>query len=427
MGCDKNTIDSEHIIYILEKEGYVIVENETDADAIIINTCVFIEDAKKESIESIFDLVLCKKYGKCKKIIVAGCMAERYKENLISMMPEIDASIGVHNLENILPALKEGGVHIDKSVKTYREYTKRKYTGDGVSAFVRIADGCHSRCSFCAIPLIRGDYRSRKIEDIVFEVNDLAKLGVKEINLIAQETTYYGKDLYGDFMLPKLLFELTSTDISWIRVLYQNPSMITDEIINSVFTVNKIVPYFDIPMQHVNADILRDMNRKGDYASYMGLIDKIREHDVDAAVRSSFIVGFPGEETDEFDELVGFVEEAALDRVGIFIYSEEEGTKALKINKSKAEHEVAMERREKLMEAALDVSADRLKRFVGREIDVLVENVSEDGIIGRSKYDAKEVDGVVYIEKKDNTEIKAGDIIKVVVENSNEYDLFATL
>lgn len=427
LGCEKNTVDGEHILSIVKNKGYNIIDNPEEADIIIINTCAFIEDSKKESIDSIFEHSIYKKYGKCKRLIVSGCMSERYKENFLEMFKEVDSAIGIHNLNNILDAIEKDGFHDSKENISYKEYSGRINTGSLHSAYIRISDGCHANCSFCAIPKIRGKHRSRKIEDIAKEVQNYAQSGVKEINLIAQETTYYGFDLYNKLALPDLLENLSKINgIEWIRVLYQNPVILTDKIIESFFKIDKVLPYFDIPMQHVDKDILKDMNRGNrGYKFYRNMIDKIRGYDDNAVIRSSFIVGFPGETAESFKKLLKFIKKAKIDRVGVFAYSEEDGTDALLINKTKINNRRKLLLREKLMKTAIEVSEERLSRLIGKTIDVLVEKIEDDKIIGRSIYDAPEVDGYVEVYKNSDNmnNIKIGDIIKADIKHNTEYDL----
>lgn len=427
LGCEKNTVDGEHILSIVKNKGYNIIDNPEEADIIIINTCAFIEDSKKESIDSIFEHSIYKKYGKCKRLIVSGCMSERYKENFLEMFKEVDSAIGIHNLNNILDAIEKDGFHDSKENISYKEYSGRINTGSLHSAYIRISDGCHANCSFCAIPKIRGKHRSRKIEDIAKEVQNYAQNGVKEINLIAQETTYYGYDLYNKLALPDLLENLSKINgIEWIRVLYQNPVILTDKIIESFFKIDKVLPYFDIPMQHVDKDILKDMNRGNrGYKFYRNMIDKIRGYDDNAVIRSSFIVGFPGETAESFKKLLKFIKNAKIDRVGVFAYSEEDGTDALLINKTKINNRRKLLLREKLMKTAIEVSEERLSRLIGKTIDVLVEKIEDDKIIGRSIYDAPEVDGYVEVYKNSDNmnNIKIGDIIKADIKHNTEYDL----
>ena len=434
LGCEKNTVDGEHILSIVKNKGYNITDNPEEADIIIINTCAFIEDSKKESIDSIFDHSIYKKYGKCKRLIVSGCMSERYKENFLEMFKEVDSAIGIHNLDNILDAIEKDGFHDASENTIYKEYSGRINTGNSYSAYIRISDGCHANCSFCAIPKIRGKHRSRKIEDIAKEVQNYAQNGAKEINLIAQETTYYGYDLYNKLALPDLLENLSKINgIEWIRVLYQNPVILTDKIIESFFKIDKVLPYFDIPMQHVDKNILKDMNRgNGGYKFYRNMIDKIRGFDDNAVIRSSFIVGFPGETAESFKKLLKFIKKAKIDRVGVFAYSEEDGTDALLINKPKINNRRKLFLREKLMKTAIEVSEERLSRFIGKTIDVLVEKIEDDKIVGRSIYDAPEVDGYVEVYKySDNmnnlNNIKIGEIIKADIKHNTEYDLIGDL
>ena len=434
LGCEKNTVDGEHILSIVKNKGYNITDNPEEADIIIINTCAFIEDSKKESIDSIFDHSIYKKYGKCKRLIVSGCMSERYKENFLEMFKEVDSAIGIHNLNNILDAIEKDGFHDASENTIYKEYSGRINTGNSYSAYIRISDGCHANCSFCAIPKIRGKHRSRKIEDIAKEVQNYAQNGVKEINLIAQETTYYGYDLYNKLALPDLLENLSKINgIEWIRVLYQNPVILTDKIIESFFKIDKVLPYFDIPMQHVDKNILKDMNRgNGGYKFYRNMIDKIRGFDDNAVIRSSFIVGFPGETAESFKKLLKFIKNSKIDRVGVFAYSEEDGTDALLINKPKINNRRKLFLREKLMKTAIEVSEERLSRFIGKTIDVLVEKIEDDKIVGRSIYDAPEVDGYVEVYKySDNmnnlNNIKIGEIIKADIKHNTEYDLIGDL
>ncbi len=431
LGCEKNTVDGEHILSIVKNKGYNIIDNPEEADIIIINTCAFIEDSKKESIDSIFEHSIYKKYGKCKRLIVSGCMSERYKENFLEMFKEVDSAIGIHNLNNILDAIEKDGFHDSKENISYKEYSGRINTGSLHSAYIRISDGCHANCSFCAIPKIRGKHRSRKIEDIAKEVQNYAQNGVKEINLIAQETTYYGYDLYNKLALPDLLENLSKINgIEWIRVLYQNPVILTDKIIESFFKIDKVLPYFDIPMQHVDKDILKDMNRGNrGYKFYRNMIDKIRSYDDNAVIRSSFIVGFPGETAESFKKLLKFIKNSKIERVGVFAYSEEDGTDALLINKTKINNRRKLLLREKLMKTAIEVSEERLSRLIGKTIDVLVEKIEDDKIIGRSIYDAPEVDGYVEVYKNSDNmnDIKIGDIIKADIKHNTEYDLIGDL
>lgn len=425
LGCEKNTVDGEHILAIAERNGYNVTNDANDADIIVINTCAFIEDSKKESIDAIFNHTAFRKYGKCKRLIVSGCLSERYKKDFMDMFEEVDAAMGIHDLENILKAIEKDGFHDADDNVTYKEYVDRVNTGSKHSVYIRISDGCHANCSFCAIPKIRGNHRSRKIEDIVKEAKNYALNGAKEINLIAHETTFYGYDLYNKMSLPSLLEELSKIDgIEWIRVLYQNPIIIDDNVIESMFKIKKVVPYFDIPMQHVDKDILLDMNRgnRGE-EFYKNMINKIRQFDENAVIRTSFIVGFPGETPESFKKLVKFVRDTRLDRVGVFTYSKEDNTDALNVDKKQLSRQRKEILREKLMRVAIDVSEERLSRFIGKTLDVLIEKEEDGKLIGRTKYDAPDVDGYVEVYNDTDVSIKEGDIVKVNITHNTEYDL----
>ena len=425
LGCEKNTVDGEHILAILERNGFQVTYDAQEADVIVINTCGFIEDSKKESIDAIFNHTVFRKYGRCKRLIVSGCLSERYKNEFMDMFQEVDAAIGIHDLENILKAVEEDGFHDAEDNTTYKEYVDRVNTGSKYSVYIRISDGCHANCSFCAIPKIRGNHRSRKIEDIVSEAKRYAEQGAKEINLIAHETTFYGYDIYNKMSLPELLEEISKIDgIEWIRVLYQNPIIINDEVIESMFKIKKVVPYFDIPMQHVDKEILLDMNRgnRGE-EFYKKMIDKIRNFDENAVIRTSFIVGFPGESPESFKKLVKFVRDTRLDRVGVFTYSREENTDAMDVDKKQLSRQRKEVLREKLMRVAIDVSEERLSRFIGKTVDVLIEKEEDGKFIGRTKYDAPDVDGYVEVYNDTDDNLKEGDIVKVNITHNTEYDL----
>lgn len=428
LGCEKNTVDGEHILSILENKGFNITLTPENADVIIINTCAFIEDAKKESIDAIFEHTIYKQYGRCKRIIVSGCMSERYKEDFLKMFKEVDAAIGIYDLEKILDALEKDGFYGSSETPEYKEYGRTVNTKNNFSSYIRISDGCHANCSFCAIPKIRGSHRSRKMETIIEEAEYYAKNGTKEINLIAQETTFYGYDIYKELALPELLKNLSIIEgIEWIRVLYQNPVILNDNIIESFFTTKKVVPYFDIPLQHVDRQILKDMHRAYGYKYYKEMIEKIRSFDINAAIRTSFIVGFPGETKDEFKKLLKFIHITKIDRVGVFTYSEEENTDAALLRKQYASRQKKLLRRERLMQEAIEVSEERLSRFIGKTADVIIENFEDEKAIGRTMYDAPEVDGIVSVYEIDKKNLKKGDIVKVNITHNTEYDLIGNL
>ncbi|MBI4976391.1 MAG: 30S ribosomal protein S12 methylthiotransferase RimO [Spirochaetes bacterium] len=431
LGCEKNTVDSETIIGILENAGHTFTVSPAEADVIIVNTCAFISDAKKESIDKLFDLTVFRQHGKCKRLIATGCIPQRYRNDLTVAFPEVDAFVGTNRLTDILSAIDTGGFYAVDAPKQYEEYNApRVHTGGKGSAFVRIADGCFSTCSFCAIPLIRGAYRSRTIENILAEARAFAAIGVKEINLIAQETTYYGQDIYGERSLARLLGELNSIDgIRWIRVLYQNPALLDAKLRDAFFSFDRVLPYFDIPLQHVNNGILRDMRRGGSRDDFAALIASLRTGNPESVIRTSFITGFPGETDEAYAELLDFVNEIKFDRMGIFVYSEEEGTDALSLDREKVPEETAKIRREELMTAQLSISDERLSRYKGQTLDVLVEKVDTKEITGRSWHSAPEVDGYVYVTmKKDSpAAVSPGDMIRVTIDHNNEHDLYGTI
>jgi ribosomal protein S12 methylthiotransferase len=428
LGCEKNTVDSEIIIGILESRGYTLTQNPEDAHVIIVNTCAFIQDAKKEAIDTIFQLHVFREHGKCERLVITGCLPERYPEEIAEAFPEVDAYIGVNRLTNILDAIEgEKGSHIGTVGEAYEEYeTGRRHTGNAKSAFIRIADGCDAACSFCAIPQIRGAYRSRSLEEVVREVRRYAEQGFGEINLIAQETTFYGMEQQGHPRLTELLKEINTVDgIRWVRVMYQNPIHINDELIDTFFSLDKIIPYFDIPLQHSHPGILKNMRRGGSAEDYLRLIESIRSRG-ECAIRSAFITGFPGEGDTEFEHLTQFITDAQFDRMGIFVYSPEENTPALSLDDAKVSVEEAMFRRETLMERQIEISAKRLSRFVDTTMEVIVENASPDEIIGRSRFDAPEVDGYVNISPDDG-DYAPGDFINVTIDYSDDYDLHGEL
>lgn len=429
LGCEKNTVDAELIIGIMSSNGYAFTQNAHEADIIIVNTCAFINDAKEESIETVLEMGLFKKYGKCDKLIVSGCLSQRYADELEGTFEEVDSFIGVNDLKSILKAAEGSGSYISALSSEYEEYDSGRYhTGKPGSGYIRIADGCYSRCSFCAIPSIRGNYKSKKPENIIAEARSFAKNGVRELNLIAQETNYYGKDLFGESRLVELLEEMNKVDgIEWIRLLYQNPDILSDRLIDKIFELEHLMPYFDIPMQHADSGILKNMNRAGNAEKYLKLIEKVRSRGGGScAVRSSFIVGFPGEGEAEFTKLRDFIEEASFDRMGIFIYSEEDGTAALDLELPKVEYEEAAGRMDELMQLQLDISQQRLSRFIGQEIDVMIENVSPDEILGRSRYDAPDVDGRVILSN-DDYDVSEGEIVRAKIDHNNEHDLYGEL
>lgn len=427
LGCDKNRIDAEIMLSILSKEGFNIVSDEKKADIIIINTCGFIESAKEESINTILEMAQNKESGKCKSIIVTGCMAERYKEELINEMPEINAIIGTGSYKDICQIVKRtlnGESNIVKmdDISYNLDYNDRVITTPSHYAYVKIAEGCDNNCSYCIIPKLRGKFRSRKIEDIVREITELSVRGVKEIILVAQDSTMYGIDLYKKKMLPELLKEIENIEgIRWIRLMYTYPEEITKELVYTIKNSEKICHYFDMPMQHINTNILKGMKRKGTREKIVEVLDMIRKEIPDAVIRTSLIVGFPGESEETFNELKTFLLEYKLDRVGVFTYSPEEGTGAAELEEQ-IENSVKERRKEILMEIQSKISYDKNKMLIDNVFDVIIDGIAKNNqYYGRTYGDAPEIDQQVFINS--NVTLKKGDIVKVKIKKSYMYDL----
>lgn len=428
LGCSKNLVDSEQMLASLTGSGFEIVENEEDADVIIVNTCTFIDAAKSESIECILELARCKQEN-CKALIVCGCLAQRYKEQILSEMPEVDAVIGTNDygsIAEIIRSLESDGGGIIRCGEAYAEseISERSRLTPSYTAYLKIAEGCDNHCTYCIIPSIRGKYRSRKTEDIVDEAKRLAADGVSEIVVIAQDTTYYGTDLYGEGRLPQLLTELCKIDgPEWIRVHYCYPELVTDELIDVFANESKLCNYFDIPIQHCSDKILKLMGRKTNSAQIRALIGKIRSRIPDAVIRTSLIVGFPGETEAEFEELCDFVREVGFDRLGVFTYSREEGTPAYNLSNQIDEDEKER-RRDLLMLIQSEVSETKNKAKIGACVRVLTEGRDEiiKSFYGRTYADSEEVDGKVFF--KSDRKIKPGEFVNVEVEQCMEYDLF---
>ncbi len=429
LGCAKNLVDTEVMLGIMQANGIELTANPADADILIVNTCAFILSAKEESITTILNLADYKK-GKCRSLIVAGCLGQLYKRELLDEMPEVDAVIGTGAWNRIMEAIEEtlsgrrviliGEREIIYDAKTPRIRTTPNYT-----AYVKISEGCNNRCAFCSIPLIRGRQISRPIEDIKSEVEKLAAQGVKEINLIAQDTTAYGTDIYGKPQLVELLRELVKVDVHWIRILYAYPRRFSDELIDLIAAEPKICKYVDLPLQHASNKILKRMNRPDTRESIEALLKKIREKIPGVVIRSTFIVGFPGETEEDFLELMDFLLEQRLEKVGIFTYSREENTAAYDLPDQISE-EVMQERYHISMSTQSLISQERNEALEGCELEVLIEGRDEEVsqvVAGRSYRDAPEVDGLVYIENDGRS--KAGDIVRVKVLAGFVYDIAA--
>ncbi len=433
LGCSKNLVDSENILGVLiNKRGFELVEDLTAADIIVVNTCAFIGDAKEESIQTILEVVDYKAEGNLKKIIVAGCLSERYGEELIKEIPEIDAVMGTGDIDKI-NEIVDSILEDKKEVKVGSQdflpdsNTERVITTYPHTAYLKISEGCDKRCTYCIIPSLRGDLRSRSIEDIVEEAEKLAKSGVKELNLLAQESTEYGLDNYGEKALAKLLKELVKVEgIEWIRTYYMYPNSITDELIEVMKNEPKICKYFDVPIQHISDEILQKMARakSGDYIR--SILGRIRGAIPDAVIRTTVIVGFPGETEEQFEELKDFIEEFKFDYVGVFKYSREEDTVAYNLPNQVPE-EIKEKRWAELTNLQGEIAERKNEQFIGKEIEVLIDGISSESeymLEGRTRGQALEIDGKVLTN--DGT-AKAGDIVKVRIEQNFQYDFIGPI
>ena len=434
LGCAKNLVDTEIMLGALKDNGYEITETLDEAEIIIVNTCTFIEKAKQESINTILQMREYKQFGNCRGLIVAGCLSQQYQEELFAEIPEIDALIGTGSWNRIMEAIEaiNDGKRIcimDSITNIYNERMPRMQTTPTYSAYVKIAEGCDNGCTFCIIPKVRGAYRSRTIESIVEEVERLAVMGVKEINLIAQDTTSYGSDLNnGKPMLADLLKALVKVDgIEWYRLLYLYPKYFTDELLDLIVAEPKICNYIDLPLQHINDDILRRMNRKDRKADIVTLLQKVRSKASHVTLRTSLIVGFPGETDEQFEELCEFVKEVRFDNMGVFTYSQEDGTPAGAMADQVPE-EVKEERYHALMAIQAAISEENNRDLEGTEHEAIIEEISEDehGHLlakGRLETQAPDVDGNMYIEDCEGLEV--GQIVPVTVAQGFAYDVVA--
>lgn len=429
LGCPKNQVDAEIMLYRLKEAGYEITGNEGEADLVIVNTCGFIEDAKREAIDNILELGQLKEDGSLKGLIVTGCLAERYANEVIDEMPEIDALLGIGCNADIVSVV-ERVLSGEKGIALFAEKEKLDMDSDRIlatpryTAYLRVADGCDNCCTYCTIPSIRGHFRSRTIESVLDEANRLAKRGVRELVVIAQDTTRYGEDIYGKLMLAELLNKLCEIDgIEWIRILYAYPERITDELLDTMASQPKIMKYIDIPIQHCNGEVLHNMNRRGDRRSLTELIAKIRAKMPDVAIRTTLITGFPGETEEQFTELCEFVNEIGFDRLGCFAYSAEEGTPAAEMD-NQCEKSVKERRAEVIMNDQLRIISEKNQEKIGKTLDILVEGY--DNYIrccfGRSYADAPEIDAKIFFAPS-SPRPSEGDIVKVEIFDTIEYDL----
>ena len=425
-GCAKNLVDSELILGLLSKNGYSVTLDETDADFVIINTCSFIHDAEKESVDSILEMI-----NEGKKVIIAGCLAQKHGEELKKAIPEISAMVGVTDFSKIVEVIKrleQGEEYIsdinEQPEYIYPENIERQQITMGSSSYIKIADGCNYRCGYCIIPYLRGDYRSRKMEDIVSEAKALVKKGVTEIILIAQDTTGYGVDIYKKPMLSELLKELNKIEnLGWIRIMYAYPTQMTDELLDTIAQCEKVVKYVDIPLQHSHPEMLKRMNRPS--FDYREMIKNIRKRVPNVAIRTAFIVGYPGETEEEFEHLYNFVKDMKFNKMGVFEYSREKGTPSYSM-KPLVPKKVMHERYKKLMELQQGISKKVNESYIGKTLPCIIENYTDDGyVVARTQNDAPEVDGVVYI--KTDEQLVPGDIENIKIVSCDEYDLIGEL
>ncbi len=428
LGCAKNQTDAEIMMGILADKGHSLTNDPAEAEVIIVNTCGFIEAAKRESIDAVLEMAEYKKEGRCRLLIMTGCLAERYSGEIMTELPEVDAVVGTGDYDKIAEVITraaEFGNIIECTDKNRdpKEGLPRILSTPSYTAYLKIAEGCDNNCTYCAIPMIRGHYRSRRIEDIVSEARELAAAGVKELIVIAQDTTRYGIDLYGEYALAKLLRELEAVEgIEWIRVHYYYTEAVTEELIDTMAASEKICHYIDMPIQHCCDAVLKRMARRTSKAEILEKIRLIREKMPDAVIRTSIIAGFPGETEEQFEELCDFVREVRFDRMGVFVYSEEEGTPAVRLD-GRLDEETKARRADILMDIQREISLENNKKRLGTVMKVLTEGYDEESFlyVGRSRGDSIDVDGKVYFAYDD--ELSAGDFADVMILDCDEYDL----
>lgn len=432
LGCDKNLVDTEVMLGMLASRGYEMTNDEQEADIIVINTCCFIHDAKEESIQNILEMAEYKKNGSAKALIVTGCMAERYRQEILDEIPEVDEVLGTTAYDRILDAVDAAlaGQHevmtADLDALPLPE-TKRLVTTGGHFAYLKIAEGCDKHCTYCIIPKIRGNFRSVPMERLLKEAQDLAEQGVKELILVAQETTLYGKDLYGEKSLPKLLRELCKiSGIRWIRILYCYPEEITDELIQVMKEEPKICHYLDLPIQHANDTILKRMGRRTSKQELIDIVQKLRKEIPDICLRTTLITGFPGETQEQHEEVMEFIDTLEFDRLGAFTYSPEEDTPAAAFE-DQIDEEVKEDRQADIMELQQEIAFDKAEDMIGREVLVMIEGkvADENAYVGRTYRDAPNVDGLIFINT--DVELISGDFAKVKVTGALDYDLIGEL
>lgn len=428
LGCDKNLVDSEVMLGLIRERGYKITNDETEADIIIVNTCSFINDAKEESINTILEMAEYKKTGQCKALIATGCLVQRYANEIREEIPEVDGLIGTSSYETITQVIDEAlaGHHSEQLANIDdlpSNEVKRVMTTGGFFSYLKIAEGCDKHCTYCIIPSLRGKYRSRPMEALVKEATYLAENGVKELILVAQETTLYGTDIYGEKKLPTLLKELAKIDgIEWIRILYCYPEEITDELIQVMKEEEKVCNYLDMPIQHASNNVLKRMARRTSNEELREKVAKLKQEIPDICLRTTIITGFPGETKEDHEEVLDFIDEMSFDRLGVFTYSLEEGTPAAKLD-GQVDEEVKVARQEEIMELQQEISYDNSIAMIGKTMKVLIEGrlPEEDVYIGRTYRDAPNVDGYCFVKSDDN--LMSGDFVTVKITEAKEYDL----
>ena len=432
LGCDKNLVDTEMMLGMLGDKGFSFTDDEAEADIVVVNTCCFIGDAKEESINTLLQMGELRESGQIKALIAAGCLAQRYREEIQKEIPQVDAIVGTTAIEDIVAAVEE--VLAGQKQNHYRDINakpatnhRRVVTTGGHFAYLKIAEGCDKRCTYCIIPKVRGNYRSVPMENLVAEATQLAEGGVRELILVAQETTLYGVDLYGQKMLPKLLHELAQiSGIYWIRILYCYPEEITEELIDTIAAEPKVCHYLDIPIQHASDEVLRRMGRRTNQRELREMIARLREKIPDICLRTTLISGFPGETQEDFEELYNFVDEMEFDRLGVFPYSQEEDTRAAEMP-DQIEESVKEARRDELMELQQEIAFEKAQDMIGQELVVMIEGkvADEDVYVARTYRDAPNVDGFLFLNTR--AELMTRDFVKVLVTDSNEYDLIGEI
>lgn len=432
LGCDKNLVDSEVMLGLIREKGYNITNDEKEADIIVVNTCCFINDAKEESIQTILEMAEYKKTGNLKALVVTGCLAERYKAEIQEEIEEVDAVLGTSSYENIVEVIDE--VLIGKKIQNFKDVNylpntkaNRVNTTGGFFSYLKIAEGCDKHCTYCIIPKVRGNYRSVPMEKLVEEAKMLASNGVKELILVAQETTLYGVDIYGKKSLPTLLKEFCKIDgIEWIRILYCYPEEITDELIEVIKEEDKICNYLDMPIQHATDGILKRMGRRTNKQELLDIVTKLRQNIPDISLRTTLITGFPGETEEDQEELLDFIDEVEFDRLGVFTYSPEDDTPAAKME-SQIDEETKIARRDEIMELQQEISYEISEKMVGKTLKVLIEGkLPEDNVfIGRTYKDAPNVDGYIFVTS--DRELMSGEFVNALVTGAKEYDLMGEI